>query len=425
MSYLPRFLKFDGYETHDIRENHTDGRVDIVLERKENKPLKCHKCRSRLKNKAGQHLLKLKHLPIMELACFLHIWRWKGHCPKCNKIRSEHLDILAKESPHLTKDFSWWLGRMCEFSPVSRAAEFSETGKMTTWRVDFKRMRLMMRYYKIPKATHISVDEVYARKKGIKGESRNKKFFTIVTDLKTHRVIWVSESRDKIALDQFFKIIGAKACRKIKVVAMDQHEAYRSSVKQHCKNAKVVWDRFHLMQNFNEAANEVRKEIAETIEPGSPLRPMVQGKYRFLFLKKDNHRTESEKQHIKEAMSLNHWLTRLELIKERLYTFFNERDKEVAWKIFDEIGDWIHQSGFPTLVKWWNNLEAEWDTLQNYFEFRVTTNLSEGINNVIKVLKRKAYGYRNMNYFRLKIMQICGYLNSKHIPNMDWLLHQQ
>jgi len=314
---------------------------------------------------------------------------------------------------------------MCEFSPVSRAAEFSGVGKMSAWRVDFKRMQIMLKYYKIPKVTHISVDEVYARKKGKEGESRNKKFFTVITDLKTRRVIWVSESRDKEALDEFFQIIGEKACKKIKVVAMDQHEPYRSSVKQYCKKAKVVWDRFHLMQSFNEALNEVRKDILERLDPKSPLRRLVQGKYRFIFLKKSKHRTKEEKLHIEEVVAMNFWLTRAELIKERLYNFFDERDKDLAWKIFDEIGDWIDQAGLVPLKKWWSNLEANWDTLQNYFDYRVTTNLSEGINNVIKTLKRKAYGYRNMAYFRLKIRQICGYLNSKHIPNIDWLLYNQ
>jgi transposase len=111
------------------------------------------------------------------------------------------------------------------------------------------------------------------------------------------------------------------------------------------------------------------------------------------------------------------------MIKERLYSFFDETDEEKAWKIFDEIGDWIDQSYFPELQRWWNNLESQWDTVRNYFQFRVTSALSEGINNVIKTLKRKAYGYRNMPYFRLKIMQVCGYLNSKFIPNMDFLFN--
>jgi transposase len=102
------------------------------------------------------------------------------------------------------------------------------------------------------------------------------------------------------------------------------------------------------------------------------------------------------------------------------FNFFNEDDVEVAWKAFDEIGDWVEELGYPPLIRWWQNLERNWDTLKNFFSFKVTTALSEGINNVIKSIKRQAYGFRNMDYFRLKIMQRCGYLNSQHIPSLDF-----
>jgi transposase len=79
-------------------------------------------------------------------------------------------------------------------------------------------------------------------------------------------VIWVSESLSQKALDEFFKIIGEKACEKIQVVAIDQHDDYAKSVRKNCKNAKIVWDRFHLMQNFGEALNEVRKNLHNRLD---------------------------------------------------------------------------------------------------------------------------------------------------------------
>jgi transposase len=78
-------------------------------------------------------------------------------------------------------------------------------------------------------------------------------------------------------------------------------------------------------------------------------------------------------------------------------------------------------SPFDPLKNWYNNLDKDWNTLTNYFAFKVTTSLSEGINNVIKMLKRMAFGYKNMEYFRLKIMQKCGYLNSNFIPSYKHL----
>ena len=96
---------------------------------------------------------------------------------------------------------------------------------------------------------------------------------------------------------------------------------------------------------------------------------------------------------------------------------FNEADEHSAWNVFQTLGSWImrFKELFKPLVRWHTLLEHDWHLVKNYFKFSITTSLSEGINNVIKMLKRRAFGYRNMHYFRLKIMQKCGYLNSKHI----------
>lgn len=117
----------------------------------------------------------------------------------------------------------------------------------------------------------------------------------------------------------------------------------------------------------------------------------------------------------------NQAFLRLEVIKERMVTFFDQPTEAEAKEVFEELGAWIWQAQFKPLMKWYDNFEKGWDTAVNYFRFKVTSALSEGHNNVIKMLKRRAFGYRNMEYFRLKIMQVCGYLNSRFIPNVNSL----
>jgi len=422
MAFIPRFLRFDGYKTIDIRDNHTDKTIEIHLLRSDEKEFTCCRCGSPLQCKTGHYRLKVREMPIMDFVVHIVFWRWTGKCLKCKKSRSETIDFISKETPHMTKDFSWWLGKLCEIAAVSNAADFADVSKMTAWRIDLKRMLLMLKHYKIPKARRICVDEVYARKKPKKGESRNKRFFTVITDLKTHKVIWVSESRDKMALDEFFNIIGKKACKKIEVVAMDQHDPYRASVREHCKQAKIVWDRFHLMKSFNEVLDTIRKEILENEVSDQELKRMIRGKYRYIFTKRDTKRTIEERAHLAEVQKRNDIFIKLELIKERLIQFFDEPDENSAYLTFYEIGAYIAELKFTYLIDWWVRLRDQWGTLKNYFSARVTTALSEGINNVVKTLKRKSFGFRNMTYFRLKIMQTCGYLNSKFIPSVDYLM---
>lgn len=427
MTSIPRFANnFEGYEVIDMKEFLARGEIELHLERKSDKSWKCFRCDSELGRERGRYRIKLEAMPIMGFRTYVYLWRHKGQCPKCKKARTEAVDFVAKETPHLTQEYAWWIGRICEIAPVSRVGELVGQDETTTWRIDYRRMQRMLAYYTIPEVTRISVDEVYARKKSkYEKENRNDKFFTVVTDLKTHRVIWVSESRSQKGLDQFFLLIGKEACEKIELVAMDQHEDYAASVREHCKKATIVWDRFHLMQNFEEAVNEVRKDLHLEQQGGSEMRRLTRGKYRYLFLKKELRRTEEEKSHIDGVLKENERFAKLEIIKERMLTFFDEPSEASAKTIFEEMGDWIWQERFEPLMRWYNNFEKGWETVKNYFVHRVTSALSEGMNNVIKAIKRRAYGYRNMHYFRLKIMQVCGYLNSRYIATSNQLLTQK
>lgn len=425
-SVLPRFAKAyaenSNFEVADWKEFLQDGRIEIHLNRQTEKPFECFRCGSKLKAHRGKYRMRLEGLPIMGLRVYLYLWREKGDCPTCKKARAEKILIVSDETPHLTQDYAWWLGRLCEIAAVSRVAELVSLDETTMWRLDLARMQRMLSHYKIPSITRISVDEVYARKKPkFEGESRNARFFTVITDLDTRKVIWVTEGRDEASLDAFFILIGQAACKKITVVAADQHDDFARSVHKNCPNATLVWDRFHVMQNFEKALNEQRKLLHEDFRKKSNMSELTRGKYRFIFLKKASRRTEGEQSHIDEVVKDNEDFVKLELIKERMITFFDQPDEYHGRMAFHDVGAWIIQGGFTELKKWYWNLDRQWTQLANYFKHRVTSAVSEGINNVIKSLKRRAFGYRNMTYFRLKIMQVCGYLNSRFIPSVDSL----
>jgi transposase len=422
---IPRFLRsaFPGFEVIEIKEWLTDLRVEVYLDAKTDRCRQCVRCSHPLEPQSqGKYRVKLEGMPVMGLRLFIHLWRERGYCAKCKKVRAERIDWIAEETPHLTQDYAWWLGRLCEIAAVSRIAEMFYRDETTLWRLDLARMKRMLAHYRIPEATAISVDEVYARKKPkFEGESRDDRFFTIISDLKTRKVIWVSESRRKEALDQFFLLIGKEQAAKIEVVASDQHEGYAASIRENVPQAVHVWDRFHLMQLFEEAVNDTRKELHEEQDKGSELSRLSRGKFRFLFVKKASRRSPEEKTHIDDVLRENAGFAKLELIKERMLSFFDQQNEADAKAIFEEIGDWIWQCRFTPLMKWYQNFEEGWATVKNYFKYRVTSALSEGINNVIKMVKRRAFGYRNMEYFRLKIMQVCGYLNSRFIPSVKSL----
>jgi len=416
---LRRFYKkiTPGFEVIDTKEWLQKNLIEIYLKIEDSTPRICSKCHHELDSaKVGEHSVRVRSMDIHGFKTYFCFKKPKHHCSNCHKVRSINIDWISPETPHVTEEYAWWLARLCEITPITNAAEFTGNSAMSLWRFDFNRMKRMLQRYKIPKVRKISVDEVYARKRkyGAK-ESRDKRFFTIICDLETKRVIWVSESREKAALDEFFRIIGPDRCKDIEVVAMDQHDSYKLSVQENCPMATVVWDRFHIMQNFNMAIDEDRKWLHRYIAKDE-LKRLTRGKFKRLFVKKAGNRTPVENRHINDVLKENEEFAYLELIKEGMYQLYDSQTELEAKDKFKQLGEWIEQcDNFYSLKRWWKNFNDGWDTFKNYFRYPVTTALSEGMNNVIKTLKKRAYGYRNMAYFKLKIMQVCGYLNSKWV----------
>ena len=130
---LPRFLSkiTPGFKVIDLKEWISKGYIEIFLQ-KESSERKCCRCKNILNTaKVGEHRVRIRSLDIMQYKAFLIIKRQKHYCPGCKKVRSEHLDFVSIESPSVTKEYAWWLGRMFEFSPVSRLAKFTDNNHKT------------------------------------------------------------------------------------------------------------------------------------------------------------------------------------------------------------------------------------------------------------------------------------------------------
>jgi transposase len=416
--YIPLvFRSFQGFEVKDIKEFQIKCEMEIILEPNEGKEHICAVCDSKLEAQDGGYWVRARHMRMMNWQVFIVFRREKRYCPKCEKIRSEKIEFISDATPHVTRDLAWWINRLTEITSVLAVSKLESLDKQTCYNIDKVILTKMLQGYKIPEVIKISVDEVYARgkKQQKEGETRDDLFLTVIVDIKTHKVIWVSSSRRKEALDEYFKIIGPDLCKKIEVVATDQHEGYGASVREYCPNATLVWDRFHLVQKFNEALNEDRREELKNVDPEGGMGDLMNNKYRYLFTKRSYKRTEQDKKHIEEVARLNQKIAKMEIIKERFHSMFNCTSVDSATVVMAEVYQWAFDAKAWNIFHWIKEIREE-KTFWNYFLFKVTTGISEGINRAIKGLKWQAYGYKDMQYFKLKILQKLGYLNSKYNP---------
>jgi transposase len=136
------------------------------------------------------------------------------------------------------------------------------------------------------------------------------------------------------------------------------------------------------MQTFNNALNDTRMDLHDQLDKRDPLKKLTRPKYKYLFTMNSSKRSSEDSSHLKNFIEANQEFFLLELIKERMISFFHSRDETDARAVLDEIGLWIYESGFSHLKNWYDNFYSNWDTGKNYFRHRVSTAISEGVNNV-------------------------------------------
>lgn len=259
----------------------------------------------------------------------------------------------------------------------------------------------------IPAGINLSVDEVSYRK--------FHRYLTNVIDADKRLIIWNAKGRKAEILDRYYEGIGEENCQKVESVAMDGARTYISSTTKYAINALIVYDKFHIMQKLNNTVDEVRKEeLNKARKSGNEqMVELTNCRQRFILLKSRKKLSEKQSGYLDELCKLNKAIYKAMLLKESflaVYTHEKVEDAERTLKAWITEAASSELRAFQELAK---SFSDKMNYILNWFKKRISSSISEGFNNKIKRLKRMAYGYRDIDYFRLKIHQHCGLLNPK------------
>lgn len=249
-------------------------------------------------------------------------------------------------------------------------------------------------------AIHMSVDEVSYLK--------YHRYLTNVIDTDKRLVIWNDRGRKAAVLDTYYEAIGEQNCKKIESVALDGARTYISSTKKYAVNALVVLDRFHVTQKLNKAVDRVRKDelIKARINEDEELVALINCKQRFMLLKNKNKMTPKQTVTLAMLCEKNEPIYKAMLLKDSFLQLYSCKDIEEAE---NHLMNWLEQAFESSLEVFRDFAESILNKMQyllNWFRRKISSAISEGFNNKIKRLKRMAYGYKDIEYFKLKIH--CG-----------------
>lgn len=255
----------------------------------------------------------------------------------------------------------------------------------------------LQRKYKVPplkNLKYVGIDEFSIRK----GHS----YMTIFVDLETGRILHAVEGKSGKDIEPFLKVLKRRAPQ-LKAIAMDMSTGFISAVEEHLPFTPIVFDRYHVSALMNKAIEEVRREQqAQLDDEGCRI---LKGS-RFLLLKNYEKLDQKKKDRLQQLLDANTPLFTMHTMKEQLRGFWEKDSIEEAISFLDAWCTDAENSGIKQLKRVATTLMHHSHGLLNYYFFRISSGLVEGINNKIKTLKRQAYGFRDTAYFKLRLYHL-------------------
>jgi transposase len=242
----------------------------------------------------------------------------------------------------------------------------------------------------------IGIDEIALRKGHI--------YRIVVSDLERGRPIWFGgEDRSEGSLDQFYEELGEKKTGKIELAIMDMWKAFSKSTRKKAPQAAIVYDKFHIMRHLGEALDKIRK--MEYSRLSGEDRKYIKGQKYTLLSNRENLTLDGRKA-LKELLSANKRLNTAYLLRESFGQLWSYQTEGWARRFFDNWKESLKWQRLEPYEKFAKMIERHWDGIAAYSrpENKVSLGFVEGLNNKIRVIQRRAYGLRDEEYLRLKIL---------------------
>jgi transposase len=318
-------------------------------------------------------------------------------CRSCRAVKREHLSWLAT-NPFYTKRFAYYVGRRCRASTIRDVARELRLDWRTVKALEMGYMDEQLRRAGTPGPKVLGIDELSV--------GRGHNYRIIVSDLVRGRPIWFGGAdRSEESMDLFFQWLGPRKCKGIRLAVMDMWKPFRNSTLKagNAPKASILYDKFHIIKQLNEALDKVRK--SEYARLSGKDRKFIKGR-KYTLLSRRANLSQEGRQSLKALFAANTRLNTAYLLKEMFSQLWDYKREVWARRFFERWKSALRWQRLKPYEKFARMIEDHWDGIASYCheENKVPLGFVEGINNKIRVIQRRAYGLRDEEYLRLKIL---------------------
>jgi transposase len=300
------------------------------------------------------------------------------------------------DNPFYTKRFAYYVGRKCRAMTIKDVAKELGLDWHTVKTLEKEYMQEQLRRNPVVAPRVIGIDEVSLRKGHI--------YRIVVSDLERRKPIWFGgEDRSEASLDLFYNSLGPKKSEKIELSVMDMWKAFEKSTRKNVPQAAILYDKFHVMRHLGNALDKIRK--MEYGRLSGKDRSYIKGVKYTLLSNRENLTLDGRKA-LKKLLRANKRLNTAYVLRESFGQLWSYQTEGWARRFFDNWKESLKWQRLEPYEKFAAMIERHWDGIAAYSrpENKVSLGFVEGLNSKVRVIQRRAYGLRDEEYLRLKIL---------------------
>jgi transposase len=310
-------------------------------------------------------------------------------------VKRERLEFLA-DNPFYTQRFAHYVGRRCRSMTIKDLAQELKLDWDAVKTLEKQYMRAQLAKAGRPGPKAIGIDEISIRK--------GHTYRIVVSDLIRKRPIWFGgEDRSEKSMAMFYDWLADKKSRGIRLAVMDMWKPFRTVTNARAPQAAILFDKFHIMRHLGDALDKVRKSEYKRLAGRD--RSLIKGQKYTLLSHRENLNLEGRKA-LKKLLAANRRLNKAYLLKESFGQLWDYQSEAWARRFFENWRASLRWQRLEPYEKFAEMIDRHWDGIAAYCkpENKVSLGFVEGLNNKIRVIQRRAYGLRDEEYLRLKIL---------------------
>lgn len=404
MQNLTTLLGFPGFNVVDVavQKRGWRSRVVVSLERARGVPFKCSQCLQEVEEVTAYRKRWIRHLFLWQHATVLRFQQYRVICPRCG-LKVESLPWLARYE-RVTTPLAAMVAELCKVMTNKAVGLLMELHTGTVKAIDKESMAKAQAERPLDGITVLGVDEI--------GIGKGQNYWHLVSAMDGPRgaeLLYIGEGRKEKDLKPFWKWFGPERTAHITHAVMDMWKGFIKSFRAHVPGIVLIFDKFHILRHLSEALNKVRKQ--EFVKAKGKFRGLLTGK-KFVLLSRQAHVRGKARQALNDLLAFSKKLAKAHLLKESFVHLWSYRNPTCARRFFAAWVKDLRWMRLKSYEKFARMVEKHLDGILAANDKKVKLGYIEATNLHARNVIRRAYGYRDKEYMKLKVIQTCSSLGA-------------